>query len=81
MTTSLSEDLLVGLVALGLVPWTVWTVIRGLRQERLPIGRAYVGRDRRGAFHVLLAFYLLAGLMAAVIAVDLLFGISIRQAL
>jgi hypothetical protein len=81
MTTSLSEELFVGLVAFALVPWTAWTIIRGLRQERLPIGRAYVSRDRQGAFHLLLAFYFLAGLMAAFIAVDLLFGFDLRQAL
>jgi hypothetical protein len=81
MTTSPSEEMLVGLMALGLVPWTAWTVIRGLRQNRLPIGRGYVSRDRPGAFHVLLAFYLLAGLLAAVISMDLLLSLDIRNAL
>ena len=34
MTTFRSEDVLVGLVALGLVPWIGWTLARGLRKLR-----------------------------------------------
>lgn len=70
-----------GLVALALVPWTVWTVVRGLRQERLPIGRGHVSRHRRAAFGMLLGFYLLAGLFAAFVAADLLFNLDIRKSL
>lgn len=81
MTTFRSEDIFMGLVALGLVPWTAWTIIRGLREDRLPIGRAFVSRDRQKAFGVLLALYLLAGLLVAVMAVDLLFSLGIREAL
>lgn len=81
MTIFRSEETLVGLFALAVVPWAAWTVVRGLRREKLPIGRAYVGRDRQGAFRVLLAFYVLAGLLAAVISVDLLFNLDIRNAL
>ena len=73
MTTFRSEDLLVGIVSLGLVPWIGWTVQRGLRAGRLPIGRAHVARaERPGAFNLLLAAYALAAIGAAVIGLDLL---------
>ena len=76
MTTFRSENVLVGLIAAAVVPWIGWTLARGLREGRLPIGRAYVRRDeRQGPFNLLLAFYVVAALMAAVIALDLLFGL------
>lgn len=79
MTTFRSEEGLVGLMALGVVPWIAWTVRRGLRNGQLPIGRAYVGRDERPAvFTALLVFYTLAALLMAWIALDLLFGINSR---
>ena len=75
MTTFRSEDVLVGLVALGLVPWIIWTLRRGLREGRLPIARSYVTRkDRPAAFRLLLALYVAAALMIAYIAFDLLIG-------
>jgi hypothetical protein len=67
----------VGVVALVLVPWTARVVMRGLREGRLPLGRSYISRDRPGAFGTLIAFYAAAGLMAAFIAMDLLFKIRI----
>jgi hypothetical protein len=77
MTTSLSEELLVGLVGLALIPWIGWTIRRGLRQGALPIGRAYVRRDeRRAAFNVLVGLYLTAAVLVAFICADLLLGIA-----
>ena len=74
MTTFRSEDLLVGIVALGLLPWIAWTVSRGLRAGRLPIGRGHIVRaERPGAFNALLFFYGVAALLMAAIALDLLF--------
>lgn len=70
-----SEDMLVGLVALGLVPWIVWTLRRGLREGRLPIARIHVERETRpAAFRLLFALYIAAALMIAYIAFDLLVG-------
>jgi hypothetical protein len=69
--------LLVGIIGLGLIPWIVWTLRRGLRDGRLPIGRAYVRRDeRRGAYNVLLGFYLIAMLIAGFIGLDLIFDLE-----
>ena len=75
MTISLSEELLVALVSLGLVPWIIWTVRRGLRSGMLPIGRGYVRRDDRPqAFNMLLCAYGAVALLAVYIAFDLTFA-------
>ena len=75
MTTSLSEELLVALVSLGLVPWIIWTVRRGLRSGMLPIGRTHVHRDQRPqAFNMLVWIYALVALLAVYIAYDLAFA-------
>ena len=67
-----------GIVALAAVPWIVWTLRRGLRQERLPIGRSYVHREERpGAFRTLFVFYIAAALMMAFIGLDLLVGVDL----
>jgi hypothetical protein len=72
------EDLIVGLIALGLVPWIGWTIRRGLRGGRLPIGRSYLVRaERPAAFDALLAFYGVAAVLMAVLGVDLLFNLDI----
>jgi hypothetical protein len=73
------EDMLVGLVAAGLVFWILLTLARGRREARLPIGRGYVRRDERpGAYRALLALYAAAALLVAFIALDLLFNIRMR---
>ncbi len=78
MTTFRSEETLVGLFGVAVIAWTLWTIERGLRHGRLPIGRSYVRRDERaGAFAVLLAFYAGSALLLVFICFDLLFGIRI----
>jgi len=73
MTTSLSEDHLVGLVAIGVIPWIGWTLRRGLREARLPIGRTYVVRgERPSAFATLAILYVAAAMLMAWISYDLL---------
>ena len=75
MTISRSEDVLVGLITAGLVPWILWTLRRGLRSGALPIGRGFVRRDERpGPFRAMMIFYVAAALLAAFIALDLLTG-------
>ena len=75
MTTFPSEELLVGLVALGAIPWIAWTLQRGLRADRLPIGRTSVGRvERPGVFKALAVFYIGAALLMGYIALNLLAG-------
>ena len=80
MTIFRSEETLVGIVALAVVPWLVWRLRRGLNEGRLPIGRAYVERaERPGAFRALFAFYVVAALMMAFISLDLLAGSTLRS--
>ena len=77
--TGRTEELVVGaLCLLVILPWIAWTVRRGLANARLPIGRGYVEQvERPGAFRVLLALYVVAGLLIAFIAVDLLVGLDL----
>jgi uncharacterized membrane protein len=76
MTTFRSEETLVGIIALAVVPWLVWRLRRGQREGRLPIGRAYVDRaERPGAYRTLFVFYVIAALMMAFIGLDLLFSL------
>jgi hypothetical protein len=71
-----------GLISLGAVFWSLWTLRRGLREGRLPIGRAYVLRQERpGAFRLVAALYAAAALLLAVIAADLIFHFGIRERL
>lgn len=73
------EDLLVGLIALGVVPLIFLRIRRGVEEGRLPIYRAYVRLDEQpGRYRVMLAIHLLTLLLAAVIAIDLLFGLDLR---
>jgi hypothetical protein len=82
MTISRSEDVLVGLITLALVPWIGWTVARGLRSNRLPIGRNYVDRlERPAPFALLLTLYAAAAVMAVYISLDLLFEIRLKDLL
>jgi len=74
------ENLIVGLIALALVPWIGWTMMRGPRAGRLPIARSHVRRAERGAaFNLLLALYAIALGLTAFIAADLLLGLGFRS--
>ena len=78
MTTFRSEDLLVGLIALALVPLIGWRILRGLRSGRLPVYRSYLAREEsRAKFSVLLALHGLTLVAAAVISADLLLGLDL----
>ena len=75
----LSENLLVGLVALALVGFIAARIARGLRTGRLPVYRTYLDRDGNGAkFYALLALHAVSLLVIAVIAADLLLGLNLR---
>jgi hypothetical protein len=74
------DNLIVGLIALALIPWIGWTMVRGLREGRLPIARSYVQRaERSGPFHLLLVLYAIMLGLAAFIAADLLLGLGFRS--
>jgi hypothetical protein len=77
-----SEDLLVGLIALALVPLAARRVWRGLREGRLPIYRSYLIRDEnRSKFAVLLVLHALTLVLVALVAADLLLGLGLREKL
>jgi hypothetical protein len=75
-----SEDLLVGLIAIALLPLIAWRIRRGLKEGRLPLYRTYVERDEAGSkFGLLLALHALSFVLVAAIAADLLFGLGLRR--
>jgi hypothetical protein len=77
-----SEDVLVGLVALALLPLIGWRIVRGLRDGRLPLYRSYVIREESGArFGVLLILHALSLLLIAAVSADLLLNLGLGNAL
>ena len=82
MTTYRSEDLLVGLISLALLPLIGMRILRGLREGRLPAYRTYVRRDESAAkFAVLMGMHVISFLLVAAIAADLLLSLDLRGAL
>lgn len=75
------EELLVGLVALALVPLIALRIVRGLRDGRLPLYRTHITRGAGARFVVLLALHVISLLLAAGIAADLLLGLGLRERL
>ncbi len=77
------ENLFVGLIALALLPVIGWRIRRGIRDGELPLYRTRIARDEAGAakFNFLLALHVVAMLLVAVIAADLLLGLGLRAAL
>jgi hypothetical protein len=77
-----TEDLLVGLLALALVPVIGLRLWRGIRDGRLPLYRSYFERAQdRGKFAFLLAVHALSLVLVAAVAADLLFNLGLREAL
>ena len=75
-----SEDLLVGLIALVLLPLIGWRIVRGLRGGRLPIYRTYLRREESGArFTLLLVLHAASFAVVALVAADLLFGLRLKD--
>ncbi len=75
-----SEDLLIGAIALALLPLIAWRMRRGLRERRLPLYRTYVDRDEAGSkFGLLLGLHALSFIIVAVIAADLLLDLGLRS--
>jgi predicted small integral membrane protein len=82
MTPPSQEDVLVGLVALALVPLIGWRILRGFREGRLPIYRTYLTRGESGSrFGVLMALHILSLIVVGLVAADLLLNLGLRSAL
>ena len=77
-----SEDLLVGMIGVALLPLIAWRIRRGLKEGRLPLYRTYVDRDEAGSkFGLLLALHVLSFILVALVAADLLFQLGLKEAL
>lgn len=71
--------MLVGLIAFATVPWIISILVRGRRDQRLPIGRGYVREDERpGAYRVLLLVYMVCAALMLFVSVDLMLGLRAR---
>lgn len=82
MTAYRYDDLLVGLVALALVPLIGLRILRGFREGRLPVYRAYLSRAESGSrFGVLMALHILSLIIVSLVAADLLFNLGLREVL
>jgi hypothetical protein len=77
-----TENIVVGLVALALVPVIGWRIRRGLKEGSLPLYRTRFSRGEGVAkFNVLLALHAIAMLLIAIVAVDLLLGLGLKERL
>ena len=78
--TASSGDLLVGLVALALVPLIALRIQRGLRDGRIAVYRTYVQRDEQpGRFRFMVVLHALSLVLIAIVAADLLLGLGLRE--
>jgi hypothetical protein len=77
-----ADELLVGVVALALLPLIGRRIVRGLREGRLPLYRTSIDRAEGPAkFNALLVLHALSLLLVGVVAADLIFGLGLRDAL
>ncbi|WP_114955151.1 hypothetical protein [Sphingosinicella terrae] len=82
MNSGRTEELFVGLVALILVPVIAARILRGLRTGRLPLYRTSIHReDDRAKFGFLLALHAASLALIALVAIDLLFGLRLKESL
>ena len=77
-----SADFLVGAFAAVVAGMILARVLRGLREGKLPVYRTYIGREAGAAkFNTLLALHALSFVLVALIALDLLLGLNLKDAL
>lgn len=82
MNSATPDEILVGFVAMILVPIIAGRILRGLRTGRLPLYRTYILReDDRAKFGVLLGLHGLSLIIVALVAVDLLFNLDLKERL
>ena len=80
--TSSGENLVVGLIALALLPVIGWRIWRGVTQGQLPLYRTRIDRSvGAGKFNFLLGLHGLVFLLIAVVAADLLLGLGLKERL
>ena len=80
MSPASTDDLLVGLIGVILLPLIAWRIVRGVRTGRLPVYRTYMTREESNAkFNALLALHALSFVLVALMAADLLFNLGFRS--
>lgn len=74
------EEMLVGVIALLVVPFLLLRVVKALRSGEVPLYRTRLNRAEAGAkkFNVLLGLILMSAIVIAVIGVDLIFGLGLK---
>ena len=81
MTPS-GENLVVGLIALALLPVIGRRIWRGVTHGQLPLYRTRIDRSVGAAkFNFLLGVHVLLFLLIAVVAADLLLGLGLKETL
>jgi hypothetical protein len=76
------ENILVGLIALALLPVIGWRIWRGLKQGDLPLYKTRVDRSVGAAkVNFLLGLHALLFLLIAIVAADLLLGLGLKDRL
>ena len=76
------ENILVGLIALALVPVIGWRIWRAIKYGQLPLYRTRIDRSVGAAkFNFLLGLHVLVMLLIAVVAADLLLGLGLKERL
>jgi len=82
MSAAPPEDLLVGILALALIPLIGRRLYRGLRDGRLPVYRASIARNESAAkFWLLFALHASSLVIVALVAADLLLNLGLRERL
>ena len=77
---AMTQDLLVGLIALVVALLIALRIRRGLSDGRLPLYRTYVDRgEQPGRFRVLLFLHGLSLILVAIVAADLMLGLGLRE--
>ena len=82
MSSATADELMVGVIALILVPLIARRILWGVGTGRLPLYRTYILReDDRAKFGALIALHGLSLLLVAIIAIDLLFNLDLKERL
>ena len=77
-----SENLVVGIIALALLPVIGWRIWRGLKQGELPLYKTRIDRSVGATkFNFLLGLHVLLFLLIAVVAADLLLNLGLKERL
>ena len=79
----MTDNFLIGLLALALLPVIGWRIWRAIRYGQIPLYKTRIRRAEAGAakFNTLLVLNGLLFLLVAFVAVDLLFGLGLKERL